>query len=1081
MDPCEDLERSSHKSLDSRETGPPELEGPRACDPEALGKGHEEMWSQKYHLQSPRAESSNSEWQNRNRVSEELMMVVQEMKKYFPSERPNKPSTLDALNYALRCVHSFLANSEFFQILRPDGAPRANVTTYSLEELSTVASEHASENTDTFVAVFSFLSGRLVHVSEQAASILNCKKDFLESSHFVELLAPQDVRVFCAHTVHAQLPFWNSWTQRAASQYEFALVKSFFCRIRGGEVREQEKRYYPFRIIPYLMRIHVSTQREPESCCLTLVEKVRSGYEAPRIPMDKRIFTTTHTPGCVFLEIDERAVSLPGYLPQDLLGTSILAYMHPEDRSLMVAIHQKVLKYAGHPPFEHSPIRFRTQNGDYVILDSSWSSFVNPWSQKVSFIIGRHKVRTSPLNEDVFATQIKKTNHNDKDVTELQEQIHKLLLQPVHKSASDSCGSPGGSTSQEQRVRGASSGEAGGPRAAHAHREPLTLQQVSASLNKIKNLGQQLYIESTAKSPDKQVTAMRTGRLGGGECIKVSSAFQTLKDDSMHVESSEDWRKDQHSPSYQQINCIDSVIRYLRSCDVPALKRKSASSSSSLDRQDHKASDAQTLHGNASALLASQRMAAPQTPATAHLKMSTARRSADAAGRAPRSLSPAALSLGSGTSQCSYGSTVVHAPPPESATLAEDAVPACEPWTPCSHPGPRTSEEFQHVGLTKAMLSAHAQNEEQNYVDKFREKILSSPYRACLPQESRSKAKHLYVQGSSASKQSSAAGGKKGKHKGKKLPQLPGSSGTKDAFCPHLRGDEGTSRTHSPGAPPPPPLRGPPSFPAPPPLYLDTLMTIFLHEPPVCPLLSPSFPPYPFLGAPDSSEIPPSASAVAARLEPLWSVLSRRRAEWKWETPREEHALTTSRSSSPLWLNLLQEDTLRSRESSDQMRRGICPEAEDRVVGNSGNKNSYTALLHEESPSKTGSAASGSSDHSIYSTSGDYSSEITSEGQQSQDVQKKETFPGFAEESMWRMIKQTPECILMTYQVPERVKETVLKGDLERLVGMRPQQPQFSRTQREELAKVHSWIQSQAVPRDRHPGLCHLRKQRFPW
>ncbi|XP_045331486.1 period circadian protein homolog 3 isoform X2 [Leopardus geoffroyi] len=651
-------------------------------------------------------------------------------------------------------------------------------------------------------------------------------------------------------------------------------------------------------------------------------------------------------------------------------------------------------------------------------------------------------------------------------------------------------GAPGGTTSQEQRVGSKSSGEAGGPRAAHAHGEPLTLQQVSASLNKIKNLGQQLYIESMAKSPDKQVTAMRTGRLGDEQ---VSSAFQTLKDDSMHVESSEDWRKDQHSPSYQQINCIDRVIRYLRSCDVPALKRKSASSSSSEDRQNHKANDAQTLH------------AAPQTPATAHLEMSTARRSADAAGCAPRSLSPAALSLGSGTSQCSYGSTVVHAPPPESAeaTLAEDAVPACEPWTPCSHPGPQTSEEFQHVGLTKAMLSAHAQKEEQNYVDKFREKILSSPYRACLPQESRSKAKHLYVQGGSASKQSSAAGGKKGKHKGKKLPQLPGSSGTKDAFCPQLQGDVQDTQPWGPSlasslwasglsfpAPSPDPAlpRGGgghvaavapfeclsesrlpnclQSFPAPPPLYLDTLMTIFLHEPPVCPLLSPSFPPYPFLGAPDSSEIPPSASAVAASLEPPWSVLSRRRAEGKWETPREEHALTTSRSSSPLWLSLLQEDTLRSRESSDQMRRGICPEAEDRVVGNSGNKHSYTALLHEESPSRTGCAASGSSDHSIYSTSGDYSSQITSEGQQSQDVQKKETFPNFAEESVWRMIKQTPECILMTYQVPERVKETVLKGDLERLVGLRPRQPRFSRAQRELLAKVHSWIQSQTVPRE---------------
>lgn len=294
--------------------------------------------------------------------------------------------------------------------------------------LSTMPFSAYTAYKDTFVAVFSFLSGRLVHISEQATSILNCKKDFLESSHFVELLAPQDVRVFCAHTALAQLPLWSNWTQRA-SQYKFAPVKSFFCRIRGGQDTEQEKHYYPFRIIPYLMYVRSSTQLESEPCCLTVVEKIHSGYEAPRIPADKRIFTTTHTPGCVFLEIDERAVPLLGYLPQVLMGTSVLAYLHPEDRSLMLAVHQKVLKYAGHPPFEHSPIRFCTQNGDYVILDSSWSSFVNPWSRKVSFIIGRHKVRTSPLNEDVFATRKRKTNSNDKDITELQEQIHKLLLQ----------------------------------------------------------------------------------------------------------------------------------------------------------------------------------------------------------------------------------------------------------------------------------------------------------------------------------------------------------------------------------------------------------------------------------------------------------------------------------------------------------------------------------------------------------------------------------------------------------------------------------------------------------------------------
>nr|XP_012421579.1 PREDICTED: LOW QUALITY PROTEIN: period circadian protein homolog 3 [Odobenus rosmarus divergens] len=893
MDPCEDLETSSGKSLDSRGTEPQEFEGPQACGSEALGRGNEEMWSRKSHLQSPHVENSNREQQDRNRVSEELIMVVQEMKKYFPSERHSKPSTVDALNYALLCVHSVQANSGFFQPLSQSGAPQAAATAYNLEELATAASGYTSKNTDTFVAVFSFLSGRLVHISEQAASILNCKKDFLESSHFVELLAPQDVRVFCAHTALAQLPLWSNWTQRA-SQYKFAPVKSFFCRIRGGQDTEQEKHYYPFRIIPYLMYVRSSTQLESEPCCLTLVEKIHSGFEAPRIPADKRIFTTTHTPGCVFLEIDERAVPLLGYLPQDLMGTSVLAYLHPEDRSLMLAVHQKVLKYAGHPPFEHSPIRFCTQNGDYIILDSSWSSFVNPWSRKVSFIIGRHKVRTSPLNEDVFATRKRKTNSNDKDITELQEQIHKLLLQ-------------------------------------------LTLQQVCATVNKIKNLGQQLYIESMAKLPDERVTGTRMGRLGDEQ--KASSAFQTLKNNSVPTlknnsvptESCEDWREDQHSPSYQQINCIDSVIRYLESYSIPALKRKclsctsTTSSSSEEASPNHEADDVAALH------------AASQTPAIANLEMPTAQRAAHIAGGALRTLAPEALSLGSGVSHCSYAHTVVCAPPPES--------------------------------------------------------------------------------GDSASKRARSAGCTKEKHRRKKPRGLWDSRGAQNTFCPHLGGDGqyrqpwGPSLASSPQAsslsfpaalmvpslapyliparpapalpsvgrehaaslttldllPEPPLWNDLQSFPALPSPSLDTVMTIFLPDPPGCPLLSPSFCPYAFLGAAGSSGTPPSVSAVTPHLEPPSSILSWRWAEGKWETPCGEHPCVNSRSSSPLQLNLLQADMLRSCESSDQMRRDICPEAKYCVPGNSGRKSHRattgelsTASLYEESLSAAGSVASGS-------------------------------------------------------------------------------------------------------------------------
>ncbi|XP_054435798.1 period circadian protein homolog 3 isoform X2 [Pteronotus mesoamericanus] len=1091
MDPCEDLKMSSRKS-DSPGVETNGLEGPPASGTEAPEKESDEIWSQKYQLKSKYLESSNSEQQDRNRVSEELIMVVQEMKKHFPSERHNKPSTVDALNYALRCVQSVQANSEFFQILSQNGAPQADVTMYSLEELATIASEHTSKNTDTFVAVFSFLSGRLVHISEQATSILNCKKDFLESSHFVELLAPQDVRMFYTHTAHTQLPFWNNWTQRA-SQYDYAPVKSFFCRIRGGENREQEKHYYPFRIIPYLIHVHSPARPESEPCCLTLAEKIHSGYEAPRIPVDKRIFTTTHTPGCVFLEIDERAVPLLGYLPQDLIGTSILTHLHPEDRALMVAIHQKVLKYAGHPPFEHSPVRFCAQNGDYVTLDSSWASFVNPWSRKVSLILGRHKVRTSPLNEDVFATRIKKTDNNDKDITELQEQIHKLLLQPVHVSASSGYGSLGSSGSQEQHVSVTSSSESSGPGVEDARKEPLTLQQVYASVNKIKNLGQQLYIESMTKSPNKQVMGAHPGHPGGER--KAFSSLQTLKNNSTNTESCEDLRKDQHSPSYQQINCIDSVIRYLKSYNIPALKRKCISctnttSSSEEDRQHHRADDVPAVQ------------AVPQIAATAKSEMPANGRSSDTEAGAPRSLSTAALSLGSGISQCSYSSTMVHVPPPEPAESApaEDTTPAGEPGMPPTQAAPLTAEDFRRVGLTAAVLSAHTQKEEQNYVDKFREKILSSAYSSYLQQEGRSKAKDSCVQGDATSRQTRPAGCKKGRHRRKKLREPLDGQCAKDAFCPHVGADlqnlppwcsAPASALHAPGLSLPAavtaaaPSQAPyfvPAFPLPsvtslggehaasvaaldcpprPPFLTVPLpyVTIFLPDPPVCHLLAPAFSPYPFLGASGPSQTPPSVAAGPPPVVAPSLVTGQRRAEEPWDTQSDEPPAPSSRGSSPLQLDLLQEELPRS-----------CASVEQQCVTDRSGKSHHLAAgdlpLPEESPSGPGSAASGTSESSTGFADSDCSSGISQDGQQSLDTGQEGAAPCAAGESIWKMIKETPERVLMTYQMPERVTEIVLKEDLEKLQSMRRRQPQFSAGQREELARVHPWIQSQTLPQE---------------
>ncbi|XP_031469141.1 period circadian protein homolog 3 isoform X6 [Phasianus colchicus] len=1098
----------------------------------------------------------------------DLMVMIQEIKKCLPEEKrsSSKPSTISALNYALRCVQQVRANNEFFQALGDRRVFQTDVVTYSIEELVTIASEHTPKNNDTFVAVFSLLSGRILHISEQAASILNHKKKVLESSRFVELLAPQDAGVFYAHTDQSHLPLWYTESQ-TASLYDYAQVKSFFCRIRGGKDQEQEMHWYPFRITPYLVHVCTSVHVDAESCCLALAEKIHSGYEAPRIPMDKRIFTTTHTPGCVFLEIDDRAVPLLGYLPQDLIGTSILMYLHPEDRPLMITIHRKILKFAGQPPFEYLPIRFCTQNGDYVILDTSWSSFVNPWSRKVAFIIGRHKVRTSPLNEDVFATRSQETCNVEKEIKELQGQIYKLLLQPVHSNVSSGYGSLGSSGSYEHYISVASSSDSNG-NCAEETQEPVTLQQVCADVNRIKNLGQQLYIASRSKPQDGNEQPMGSEVLEGKR-HSASCFLPTLRSDSTEELGNalyDDSKKTPHVPSYQQINCVDSIIRYLESCSVPLLKRKSKSStntsSSSSDGDKKNQQRLQEIRALGDAAVISSINS--QTPVFADQEEMLKKQTNKGIVGAPLpdlSLSNKSLSVVSATSQCSYSSTIVHVPHPESeVTTMENTLVGNKhiELPPLNAQNPVTvAEELKPVGLTKEALSVHTQKEEQNYVDRFRRRILLSPFRTYLQWDSRNNNEHSYDQGNSPSKEvtpTSCKNGKKGKFKHRK-PQRQSSdrrSCSKNRNSLPCEKRRIQKQSHSPSEmsclkssstnffppvgfpvcsdalssfpassireelaiystkPEPTSLSqlccGAPSFPALSPPNIGMFMAVFFPNFPIYTQV----PQYAFLPSPQNVYLPssypcttlppappPSAQSPIAPISVDQSCPASSAASTE-EQLEGQHGwalqLSSSRSSSPLQLNLLQEELPESVEPSVNTDVKACAEAKcDNSREDSGNSaSSHCAsceftdrLLHEDSQSGAGSAASGSGlalssslgSHSCETSGGGTAgsrksskyfasndSSETSKTEINQEAKEKQTPHKSKHESAWVTMDRTPEQVLMTYQMPNRIKEEVLKEDMEKLIVMRQQQPWFSDRQKRELAEVHTWLRMQTVP-----------------
>ncbi|XP_018604369.2 period circadian protein homolog 2 isoform X1 [Scleropages formosus] len=682
---------------------------------------------------NPSTSGCSSEQSAKAKTQKELFRTLKKLKVHLPSEKRNKgkSSTLNTLKYALRCVKQVKANEEYYQMLmtNENQPPGLDVSSYTIAEIDSITSEYTLKNTDIFAVAVSLITGKIVYISDQAASILNCKRDVFKNAKFVEFLTPQDVSVFYSFTTPYRLPSWSMCTGADSSPSDCMQEKSFFCRISGGKQHEGDLQYYPFRMTPYLMKVQ---DTEDQICCLLLAERVHSGYEAPRIPTDKRIFTTTHTPNCVFQDVDERAVPLLGYLPQDLIGTPVLLHLHPNDRPLMLAVHRKILQYMGQP-FDHSSIRFCTRNGEYVTLDTSWSSFVNPWSRKVSFVIGRHKVRMGPVNEDVFAAPaFTESKIVDSDIQEVTEQIHKLLLQPVHNLGSSGYSSLGSNGSHEQLVTAASSSEGNGHGSEEMRRDmPRSFQEICKGVHMKNN--DQIFMGSSSKS-DFRKNLDRLEPWGPAVRPKESSPSAGGKEGTAGLQDrtavqEELTCKDQTVYSYQQISCLDSVIRYLESCNIPiTVKRKCHSSSnttsSNSDEDKQKGADISVQESAEHLLLDPQ-------PGVSALKDPLKPAGPVVGGSlTPLALPSKAESVVSITSQCSYSSTIVHVgdkkPQPESEIIedvAESPAPAATLLPPLPPTPSQEREPYKKVGLTKQVLAAHTQKEEQAFLSRCREQL----------------------------------------------------------------------------------------------------------------------------------------------------------------------------------------------------------------------------------------------------------------------------------------------------------------------------------------------------------------------
>ncbi|XP_064198356.1 aryl hydrocarbon receptor nuclear translocator-like protein 2 isoform X2 [Anguilla rostrata] len=296
---------------------------------------------------------------------------------------------------------------------------------------------------DGFLFVVGCDRGKILFVSESVSKILNYNRTDLIGQSLFDYVHPKDIgkvkeqlssselypreRLIDAKTglqVQAELPVGSARLCSGAR-------RSFFCRMKYNRVvvkledkepqpstskRKELQRYCAVHCTGYLRSWPASQQgaeegegdTEPEKegfhfSCLVAIGRVHPLTAPPltapplttpqpngEVQVKPTEFVTRYAMDGKFTFVDQRATTVLGFLPQELLGTSCYEYFHQDDLPHLAERHRKVLR--SKEKIETNHYKFKTKYGSFVTLQSQWFSFINPWTKEVEYIVSTNTV-----------------------------------------------------------------------------------------------------------------------------------------------------------------------------------------------------------------------------------------------------------------------------------------------------------------------------------------------------------------------------------------------------------------------------------------------------------------------------------------------------------------------------------------------------------------------------------------------------------------------------------------------------------------------------------------------------------------
>ncbi|KAK3101699.1 hypothetical protein FSP39_005636 [Pinctada imbricata] len=315
--------------------------------------------------------------------------------------------------------------------------PEARPSFLSEEELKQLVLEAA----EGFMFVVSCDRARILYVSESVRNTLGYFRADLIGQSLFDYLHPRDInkvkeqlsssdlspreRLIDARTM---MPVKTELPQRPTHLCSGAR-RSFFCRMRCGlksydgspgmkaeketdidmcprKKKSDRKNYTVIHCTGYLKswpssKMDLREQEESDdNCnlsCLVAVGQIKTPFDPKSVELegvnvDVRPveYISRHSVDGKFTYIDQAATVLLGYLPQELLGTSVYEFYHQEDIQEMAEIHRKVLRTK--EKLKTNVYRFKSKDGSFMHLRSVCFSFKNPWTKDVEYVVSRNTV-----------------------------------------------------------------------------------------------------------------------------------------------------------------------------------------------------------------------------------------------------------------------------------------------------------------------------------------------------------------------------------------------------------------------------------------------------------------------------------------------------------------------------------------------------------------------------------------------------------------------------------------------------------------------------------------------------------------